>query len=316
MEVKVGEQQLANPQRIEFNELNTFCSDIPPARSYVFLARIIFTLAVSFTFTDHTYFFSSRKWNVDLNKNVLTDAGPLEARTNGSVGKASFSVDAGDKYNQSLGINFGMKHQIGEWKLDWDYSHSRATNRYDYLPDGMHKNITGAPNMSGVKLALSGLDFSVSDPEGDGIYEVTQYAGPDMFDMANYTWDKKTGDSQRYSLDRIKGFKFKARRDFQAGELPYWIEVGASKQSQKRHIEKPNRAFTYVGPALDVMDLAEFGHVRNLGFDQMNMPNAYPSNFVLVCVIHSASVQDRAKDVLKFLEGGFGWIRKIWADGG
>lgn len=35
-------------------------------------------------------------------------------------------------------------------------------------------------------------------------------------------------------------------------------------------------------------------------------------------MVHSASVQDRdgAKDVLKFLEGAFGWIRKIWADGG
>ncbi len=39
---------------------------------------------------------------------------------------------------------------------------------------------------------------------------------------------------------------------------------------------------------------------------------------VLVCVVHSASVQDRdgAKEVLKALEGAFGWIRKIWADGG
>jgi len=39
---------------------------------------------------------------------------------------------------------------------------------------------------------------------------------------------------------------------------------------------------------------------------------------VLVCVVHSASVQDRdgAKEVLKLLEGAFGWIAKIWADGG
>lgn len=39
---------------------------------------------------------------------------------------------------------------------------------------------------------------------------------------------------------------------------------------------------------------------------------------VLVCVVHSASIQDRdgAKEVLKLLEGAFGWIAKIWADGG
>jgi putative transposase len=39
---------------------------------------------------------------------------------------------------------------------------------------------------------------------------------------------------------------------------------------------------------------------------------------VLVCVVHSASVQDRdgARDVLRLLEGAFGRIGKIWADGG
>jgi len=39
---------------------------------------------------------------------------------------------------------------------------------------------------------------------------------------------------------------------------------------------------------------------------------------VLVCVVHSASVQDRdgARQVLSPLERAFGWIRKIWADGG
>lgn len=35
-------------------------------------------------------------------------------------------------------------------------------------------------------------------------------------------------------------------------------------------------------------------------------------------MVHAASVQDRdgAKEVLGNLEGSFGWIRKIWADGG
>ncbi|MDQ8200897.1 IS5 family transposase [Pelagicoccus enzymogenes] len=39
---------------------------------------------------------------------------------------------------------------------------------------------------------------------------------------------------------------------------------------------------------------------------------------VLVCVVHSASVQDRdgARLVLAKLESAFGWIRKVWADGG
>lgn len=247
------------------------------------------TVFLRTTFSDHYYFFANRTWNLGFGSAIAPGATPNRVEIL-SGGTATQAVTVGDKSSQALTFNPGAKHRFGDWTIEYDYSQSRATNRYDYLPD--HDRVTGAPNFAAVNAAVTGLGFIVEHPDnGSAVARVTQTAGSDIYDLANYRiTGTNISTNNRRSVDLVRGAKGRIRKDFVA-RFPFYVEVGGSIQKQTRSRHQPSKRWTYVGPdgvagtaddtaGINLMQFAEIGHVPDIGFGQP-APNAWVSPFQL-----------------------------------
>jgi len=241
------------------------------------------------TYTDHYYFFANRQWVLATGNSVAPGATAQRVEALPASGQAQQNVTVGDKLSESLTINPGVRHRFDAWTVEYDLSVSRATNKYDYLPD--NGSITGAPNFANVTVTVPNVGFVIASTDDIAVATITQTAGADIYDLANY---RPTGfsvsTSDRQSTDRVLGAKGRVRRDFVA-RFPFYVEAGGSVQEQERSRKQPNRRWNYVGPdgiagtaddttAANMQQFAERGHTPDIGFGQP-APNAWVSPFRL-----------------------------------
>ncbi len=263
------------------------------ALSLDYLVSDATTVFLRTTFTDHDYEFRNRFFRLNTGTPV---AGFSPQRVEATNGNAEQSMSFGDKYSQSITVNPGAKHRLGAWTLEYDGSLSRATNHYEYLPR----------MFGGVTLRNSGIGFVLEkDPTRATATRITQTAGTDVYNLANYA-PVANGftTSNRSAEDTVTALKGRVRRDFTA-RFPFYVEGGASYQKQKRERQQPNRRYSYAGPdgvigtaddttQAGMQQFAERGYTPNLWFGE-RAPNAWISPFQLAdlyAITPAAFVED------------------------
>jgi TonB-dependent receptor len=191
---------------------------------------------------------------------------PAQAATSTSNTFAHVGGEYLDKVGTGTTFGFGTKTRTGPWRIDTSASASLSTNHY--------RNHGWMP-IPQVDLYLRGISYRFDNPNGTNYPTVTQLAGPDIYDLANYVSKVGTGatstvsgtgtttngkvypkvlvdNPQNYPLqvrngrrsagkDVFNTVKADIRRDFDNRYVSY-VQVGGSYRRQVRDLDKNGQA--------------------------------------------------------------------------
>jgi iron complex outermembrane receptor protein len=153
--------------------------------------------------------------------------------------------------------------------IDYLTSFSRSATYYDV---NNHEKYSSGPKGT-VSARLSNIGWNV-DRSQDLVWPtVTQTAGPDMLNLANYSNLTLTQFDKR-GYDIVLAANIDARKEFTEGILTY-VKGGLAFQEQRRNVWNQTRTFNYTGPdgilgnADDNADISKFLDLRPHPHDEI-----------------------------------------------
>lgn len=156
---------------------------------------------------------------------------------------APFS-DYNDTTNQSYGYTGRVEHRFGNWRVEYSGSYSKSDVHTWDMPDYVQGLTFNLAANRGVGLRVQ------TAPNSPAPLAITQFAGPDFYDLSNYTQAGWTPPAvaNRHQSDRVWNFKGDIRRDFPQLRFPVELRAGASFYELHRRKMANHIALTFMGP--------------------------------------------------------------------
>lgn len=137
-----------------------------------------------------------------------------------------------------------------DWEIDYGVSYNDTISYIEGWPEDRHFSgrAKGLVTARMRRVPGQNIAFNVDRDSPGGVPYVTQTAGPDAYDLANYTDLLQVAYQDRVSQGTTTNARVNVRRklDFAA---PTWIKAGATFLSSERLSKWPHqRLFTYLGP--------------------------------------------------------------------
>ena len=197
---------------------------------------------------------------------------------------------------KGVGTTFssGIKHRVGNWKLDASVGLSQSTNHYHIGEPRAEGEVMGRADFY-----LRGISYTLTTPAETHIPTLVQTAGPSILDLNNFVSQNRTTNlttntatvgsfttantREVNAIDRFYSGKANVRRDFTNTRFPFYLQAGIAWRQQKRDIDFATRhRWFYVGPdgisgtADDTANLGQFADTevyrRPFGY-QYPVPN-------------------------------------------
>lgn len=157
-----------------------------------------------------------------------------------------------DKYGRTYAFQPSVRHRFPGLEIDYGASYSNSLTAWEEGgPFGRHYPTSRAKGR--VTMTMRNVGFIVDRRANPQWPTVTQTAGPDIYNLANYTGQGSAVaglnilQNDRSSRDEILSARFNLRKRI---ELPVetFVKLGASVREQTRSQFFPVRSFDYVGP--------------------------------------------------------------------
>ncbi|MBI4626905.1 MAG: TonB-dependent receptor [Verrucomicrobia bacterium] len=155
-------------------------------------------------------------------------------------------------YAQTLVFQPLVRHRLDRLNITYGLSYSDSLNNRDQ-PSRISGNTFAT---------LSNIGWTIDRSKDATWPAVTQTAGPDMYNLNNYT-TLRLDDTANDFKSRIFNAKLDVKKDF-AFPLPTYVKTGLSFQEESRKLRQVFRRWFYTGPdgvlgnADDNRDLAQF----------------------------------------------------------
>lgn len=161
-----------------------------------------------------------------------------EARPIASTAATLFT-NVNDKYTKKSGFSPGFRHRNGNWHFDAGLSYSTAES--EYVAESHDKGIYNA--------RLTNIGWRVDRSESLRFPEVTQTAGPDIYNLNNWRSLDFTFQ-ERHQKEDIIGAHANLRRDYVigGGQFQGYLKAGLKFRSQERNRDYRGKRFEYAGP--------------------------------------------------------------------
>ena len=145
------------------------------------------------------------------------------------------SVAVGNNKTDGLSTNFGVSHRFGAFELDYDVYYSES----EFAPE-KEGNYSLSYNVA------PGTGIVVDNVSGNGTGSITQTAGPNYLDIANY---QSLSLFQDYTsgIDKRRGGKLNAKFSTTLLGMPIQFEAGGLYGEQSRDIERYYRKWDLTG---------------------------------------------------------------------
>lgn len=145
---------------------------------------------------------------------------------------ANIQVQHVTKKGLTYQVTPGLRHDLGDLKIDADASLSRSSTNYDI------GNTT-------TRLTNIGWRLTRATPE-DRYPKYVQTAGSDMYNLNNYGNYQFTREF-RDGADRIEGGQVNLRKSLPAREYPLMLKAGLRYRAHSRRVNRYQQAYTYIG---------------------------------------------------------------------
>src|SRR5690606_23456871 len=144
----------------------------------------------------------------------------------------------------------GGRYQTEGLELTWNGSYSYSDTRYH------NTNVTGELRNIGWRVTRAHV--------GDPFPTYVQTAGPDMYDLANYT-SYEYNQTNNKGYDEILALRADVKKHFATG-FPSYVKAGVNYRSQTRDIDRKywNYAYTGTQPLTRFLD-TDWDYDRPLG---------------------------------------------------
>ena len=193
----------------------------------------------------------NRNWIIKHNDNTTDDSKDVFPVV-GTDGQISGVFDGGsniggshrNKAGETDHIDIGAKHTFGDWKIDYGYTYSKATNRYRDFTKGYAEGIVVDKFSNGTTDRLE-LDFTDISESGASII-AKNGSGTNLNDLG---FDLSKGRLNRLqsrpfdSTDTRKDIRLNVSRDFEIGENKTTIKFGYNRDTWDRF--RINRELRY-----------------------------------------------------------------------
>lgn len=161
---------------------------------------------------------------------------------------STLSVTTIDKTGGTYQFKPSARHRFdgGRFVIDYNASWSRSDTWYDAHPYGAEYR--DKPKGT-VTATLRNIGWTIDRSRSLTYPDITQTAGPDMSNLANYSGLVLTQPS-RNGRDEILSYRFNVKRDFdRVLPLPVTVKAGFNYRRQDREIANRSRRYNYVGAA-------------------------------------------------------------------
>ncbi len=171
---------------------------------------------------------------------------PVSTTTDAIVRNALVDVfnDYSDSNSASYGYVGAVEHRLGPWRIDYSANYGKSDSKVTDLPamiQSMQFNLVAA---DAVVVRLT------ADPATPAPLSLTQLAGPDLYDLANYNSRKSFSlqTSPRFQNDRTWNLRLDARRALDFLGRPVELRAGTSLYRLHRRKQAGQIVLNYVGP--------------------------------------------------------------------
>ena len=164
-----------------------------------------------------------------------------------------------DKSGRTYVLNPAVRYRSEGLSMDYSLNYSSEATYYDVSHDDDKFN---SRPKGAVTFRLPNVGWTV-DRSSDPVWPtVTQTAGPDIYDLNNYS-GLVLNQNDRRAYDTIVGGKFDLRKAMSMRSLT-WVKTGVLHQQQSRKLWNDPHRYNYTGPdgilgtADDNLDLGQF----------------------------------------------------------
>jgi iron complex outermembrane recepter protein len=152
--------------------------------------------------------------------------------------------DYNDSNNQSFGYTGRVEHRFGDWRVDYSASYSKSDAHVWDMPDYVQGLTFNLATNRGVGLRIR------TSPDSPAPVEITQFTGPDFYDLTNYNQSSWTPPAvaYRFQNDRTWNLKADVRRNIPHVRFPVELRAGANFYQLHRRRMASHNALTFMGP--------------------------------------------------------------------
>ena len=170
-----------------------------------------------------------------------TEARPL-ATTVANLAETSY-----DNISHNFRFAGSAVHRFDSWIVDYSGTASFSSGIQNWGSDldpylKWDRKPKGALTIAGV----NNIGFIIDRRQNPTWPTVTQTAGPDAYNLANYTTMSLRQDDKRANADILEG-RFNARKTFDLA-VPAYLKAGLQIHRQERDRNNVHRTFTFAGP--------------------------------------------------------------------
>lgn len=245
----------------------------------------IFTFKGQVNFYDSTFFNRNVNWRIraldDLpHRDGSTDSVSNNGYTFGEDRGVSYGGSFRSKFGNTFHVDFGMKHHLNKWDVDYGYTHSEATNHYADNDRGFLETWEG-----GARGDQEYIEFTQTDPAKafseikvfDADFNLLPNRGLSLGEFEL----RRVRERPKESSDVISGFRVNARRNFTLGETHGYFQMGARTSRQERDGYQLELRYDYDGYNTDgeriwfseVKDEVFSGHSPGFGYEGLDWPS-------------------------------------------
>lgn len=161
------------------------------------------------------------------------------ARTDVFAGASSTSTLINNltyEFGQTISLQPTVRHRFETWDIDYGLSYSDDIMRKD----------RGSRDHGGATLALPNVGWTLDFSRDPVLARVTQTAGPDMYNLNNYT-SLQFNQNARGNSSRVLVAHANLKKHL-ALARPAYVKAGASYQRESRRLETDTHRYNYAGP--------------------------------------------------------------------
>lgn len=150
------------------------------------------------------------------------------------VPNSTVNVQADNAYKdaETLYHQLGAVHKLATLELDWNLYKSDSKSNY-----------AGQKNWG---FTARGIGYTVDQRNRSDFPVVTQYAGPDITNLASFT-ENRYNLVRRAGWDKYRGVQLNAKKSFTT-PVPTFVKAGVKIREQRRILETSQWSGSYVGP--------------------------------------------------------------------
>lgn len=157
---------------------------------------------------------------------------------------STISITTDDKSGRTWLLSPSARHRLDGLEIDYSASLSNSQTYYEYAPGG-HRHFESRPKGT-ISYSLRNIGWTVDRRESLQWPKVEQTAGPDIYDLNNYS-NLLLTQTDRGGEDQVLGARFNLKKMIEL-PVPTFVKVGGNVREQKRRLYNFARRYNYAGP--------------------------------------------------------------------